>query len=219
MKQAFGWSLPDDDTHFEYYFNKQGHGDYQKKQRDKALSYVEKFDFALDIGGHIGLWSRPLTEKFDRVVAFEPYLPYIDLFTLNAPKAEIIKVALGELDGSARIIAPPANSGAAYLSDAAYLENSTGCEEGNRVHIVTLDSFGYDNVDFIKIDCEGYEFPIVLGAAETLKRCNPVVIVEQKQHKTHDNWWGKTAAVEFMINILDYRVVSRVLNDWVLKKL
>jgi len=207
VKQAFGWSLPDDDTHFEYYFNKQGHGNYQKEQRDKALSYVEKFDFALDVGGHIGLWSRPLTEKFNRVVAFEPCQDYIDLFTLNAPKAEIIKVALGELDGSARLMNQMDNSGATYL------------EEGEGVHVVTLDSFGYDNVDFIKIDCEGYEFPIVLGAAETLKRCNPVVIVEQKQHKTHSNWWGKTAAVEFMINILDYRVVSRVLNDWVLKKL
>lgn len=207
MKQAFGWSLPNDDTHFEYYFNKQGHAEYQKEQRDKALSYVEKFDFALDVGGHIGLWSRPLTEKFSRVVAFEPYQPYIDLFTLNAPKAEVIKVALGELDGSARLVNQIDNSGATYL------------EEGEGVHVVTLDSFGYDNVDFIKIDCEGYEFPVVMGAAETLKRCNPVVIVEQKQHKTHSNWWGKTAAVEFMINILDYRVVSRVLNDWVLKKL
>lgn len=207
MKQVFGWWLPDEDVHFQEYFNKQQHPHYQKQQFDKAMSYVTKFDFALDIGGHVGFWSKPMSEKFDRVIAFEPYQPYIDLFNLNAPKAQVIKVALGAVDGSAKLVGNTNNSGMAYLT------------EGEGTTVLTLDSFNYDNIDFIKIDCEGYELPIVKGATETLLRCNPVVIVEQKIHKTHSNWWGKTAAVEYMIDVLNYRVVSRVLNDWVLKKL
>lgn len=207
MKQVRGWWLPDEDTHFEQYFNMQGSGEYQLHQRQKALSYVDKFDFALDIGGHVGFWSKPLTEKFNKVVAFEPHQPYIDLFNLNAPKAVVIKAALGEQDGQAELKIPPDNTGAAYL------------QEGAGTSIKTLDSFDFTGVDFIKIDCEGYEFPIIKGATQTLKRCRPVVIVEQKQHKTHSNWWGKTAAVEYMINVLDYRVVGRVLQDWILKKL
>lgn len=207
MKQVREWWLPDEDTHFEEYFNAQGNGEYQLQQRQKALSYVDKFDLALDIGGHVGFWSKPLSEKFVKVVAFEPHQPFIDLFTLNAPKAQIIKVALGEHDGQAELKVPDANTGAAYLQD------------GIGVPIKTLDSYGFRDIDFIKIDCEGYEFPIVKGASQTLKRCRPVVIVEQKQHKSHTNWWGKTAAVEYMINVLDYRVVGRVLQDWVLKKI
>lgn len=207
MKQVFGWWLPDEDVHFEHYFNTQQHPDYQKQQFDKAMSYVAKFDFALDIGGHVGFWSKPMSEKFDRVIAFEPHQPYIDLFTLNAPKAHVIKVALGAVDGSAKLVGNADNSGMAYLT------------EGEGTTVLTLDSFKYDHIDFIKIDCEGYELPIVKGATETLLRCNPVVIVEQKIHKTHRNWWGKTAAVEYMIDVLGYRVVARVLNDWILKKL
>jgi FkbM family methyltransferase len=207
VKQVRGWWLPDEDTHFEQYFNAQGSGEYQLQQREKALSYVDKFDFALDVGGHVGFWSKPLSEKFDKVIAFEPHQPFIDLFSLNAPKAQIIKVALGEHDGQAELTVPEANTGMAYL------------KQGSGVPIKTLDSYGFRDIDFIKIDCEGYEFPIVKGASETLKRCRPVVIVEQKLHKSHTNWWGKTAAVEYMVNVLDYRVVGRVLQDWVLKKI
>lgn len=207
MKQVRGWWLPDEDTHFEQYFNVQGNSDYQLQQRQKALSYVDKFEFALDIGGHVGLWARPLTEKFNRVVSIEPHLPFIELLKLNAPRAEVIKVALGETDGSGEIRIPEDNTGAAYL------------QEGAGTKIVTLDSLGFTNIDFIKIDCEGYEFPIVKGASETLKRCRPVVIVEQKLHKSHTNPWSKTAAVEYMINVLDYRVVGRVIQDWILKKI
>jgi FkbM family methyltransferase len=207
MKQVHGWWLPDEDTHFEHYFNAQKHSEYQLQQRQKALAYVDKFDLALDIGGHVGFWSKPLSEKFAKVIAFEPHQPFIDLFTLNAPKAEIIKVALGETEGQAELKTPTDNSGMAYL------------QEGSGVPIKTLDSYGFNDIDFIKIDCEGYEFPIVKGASQTLKRCRPVVIVEQKLHKSHTNWWSKTAAVEYMVNVLNYRVVGRVLQDWVLKKI
>lgn len=207
MKQVKGWWLPDEDTHFEQYFNMQGSPEYQLQQREKALSYVDKFGVALDIGGHVGLWAKPLSERFDKVIAFEPHKPFVELFKLNAPKAQVIEVALGEVDGQAELTIPEANTGMAYL------------KEGSGIAIKTLDSYGFRDIDFIKIDCEGYEFPIVKGASETLKRCRPVVIVEQKLHKSHTNWWGKTAAVEYMVNVLDYRVVGRVLQDWVLKKL
>lgn len=207
MKQVRGWWLPDEDTHFEQYFNAQNSAEYQLQQREKALQYVDKFDLALDIGGHIGFWAKPLSDKFGTVIAFEPHKPYIDLFKLNAPNAQVVKVALGEHEGHGELKTPADNTGAAYLVD------------GGGTQIKTLDSFGFKDIDFIKIDCEGYEFPIVKGATQTLKRCRPVVVVEQKQHKTHDNWWGKTAAVEYMINVLDYRVVGRVLQDWILKKI
>jgi FkbM family methyltransferase len=207
MKQVHGWWVPDEDTHFEMYFNAQGSGEYQLQQREKALSYVDNFGTALDIGGHVGFWSKPLSEKFKNVIAFEPHQPFIDLFKRNAPKAEIFKVALGEENSEAKLTIPNDNTGAAYL------------ESGTGVSIRKLDSFFFKNIDFIKIDCEGYEFPIVKGASETLARCNPVVIVEQKQHKTHSHPWSKTAAVEYMVNTLNYRVVGRVLQDWVLKKI
>jgi len=63
------WSIPKWDNHFD---SRIKNGDYQKRQREFALSYVEEWDIAIDIGANIGLWTKPLCEKFKFVWAFEP---------------------------------------------------------------------------------------------------------------------------------------------------
>ncbi len=47
--------------------------------------------------------------------------------------------------------------------------------------MATLDSFDLTNVDFIKIDTEGYEYFVLKGAEKTIKRDHPVIVVEQKE--------------------------------------
>jgi FkbM family methyltransferase len=43
-----------------------------------------------------------------------------------------------------------------------------------------LDAFALEAVDFLKIDCEGYELPVVVGGEQTIRRWGPTIIVEQK---------------------------------------
>jgi len=45
----------------------------------------------------------------------------------------------------------------------------------------TLDSFDYTDIGFIKIDVEGYEYKVLLGAKETIKKYRPVLLVEQNR--------------------------------------
>src|SRR6056300_1520654 len=46
------------------------------------------------------------------------------------------------------------------------------------VTVNTLYSYNFEDVDAIKIDCEGYEYPILQGALNTISRCRPVVQLE-----------------------------------------
>jgi len=51
----------------------------------------------------------------------------------------------------------------------------------NRVEFVpltTLDHFAFKRVDLMKIDAEGMELQVLDGAAETIRRCQPVLYVE-----------------------------------------
>ena len=48
----------------------------------------------------------------------------------------------------------------------------------HQVQVNTLDSYGLEDVDCIKIDCEGYEFPVIKGAEQTIRRCRPIVQLE-----------------------------------------
>ena len=61
-----------------------------------------------------------------------------------------------------------------------------------------LDYFMFDNVSFIKIDCEGYEYFIVKGAEETIKENKPTIIVEQKPGKAQRYGLKETQAVDLL---------------------
>ena len=51
-------------------------------------------------------------------------------------------------------------------------------ENAEYVDMVTLDSFELPRVDIMKIDVEGMEADVLQGAAETLRRCRPILFVE-----------------------------------------
>jgi FkbM family methyltransferase len=153
-------------------------------------------------------WSRLLTQKFDRVVAFEPHMPYIPILLKNAPKvAEVMQHALGESRSKVGLVIPEGNTGAAYI-------NGDGDTD-----VIPLDNLGpWRDIDFIKIDCEGYELPVLKGAVETLTNNDPTIIVEQKPHPHFADQWEQYAAIEFL-ETLGYRVHMRVIDDWILRKL
>src|SRR5688572_32728595 len=78
MKKIKGIWLPDGDTHFAAHLEAgpehDGAGTYQFAKIDMAMKMVptERRGMALDIGGHVGLWSRVLASCFRGVIAFEP---------------------------------------------------------------------------------------------------------------------------------------------------
>ena len=52
------------------------------------------------------------------------------------------------------------------------------------VKLNKLDKFELENVSLIKIDVEGFELQVILGALSTIKRCKPIIIVEISNQNT-----------------------------------
>jgi hypothetical protein len=74
-----------------------------------------------------------------------------------------------------------------------------------------LDDLNLSKFDYVKLDCEGYEFNIVRGGENCLKEYRPVIVVEQKFHKDTgitDN--GETVA---LLQSWGARIVEQVRND------
>ena len=62
------------------------------------------------------------------------------------------------------------------LSDLAVPDEIvSSCYE---VELRTLDSYGFEDVAFIKIDVEGHEEAVLAGAGDTLVRAKPVLLIE-----------------------------------------
>ena len=203
--------LPDGEKHFPEWMSRHGElidgkGTYQIKKLREALTWVRNFRVAVDIGAHVGLWSMHLVKRFREVQAFEPMPPFRVCFERNVTHENVVlhRYPLGERDANVTMIYDPADSGGTHVGGAGDMK------------MRTLDSFEFDDVDFIKIDCEGYEHMVLAGAVETLARCRPCVIVEQKPHKLGPNFGIKgTPAVDLLRDC--GAVVRREMSgDWIM---
>lgn len=167
MRCLKGIWVPDTETHLEL-FAKKENWTYQYNKLEKAVEYVKSKKLAVDIGGHIGLWSMHLVKMFDEVVAFEPVEAHRECFIQNVQgKYTLHPYALGEKEKRASIEVDPKTTGGAHLVN------------GHDIRVKTLDSFEL-KPDFIKIDVEGYELFVIQGGEQTIRTHKPVIILEQK---------------------------------------
>lgn len=181
MYQSHGWWFPDQDTHFagmlEKNIKKGGGPVYQEPVRRQSIELCTNCGVALDIGANVGLWSRDLCASFNHVIAFEPVAEFRDCLVKNVPslKLEVRACALGETEAMINMIITPDNTGHSHVDTKSI---GTGAIPMHR-----LDNLKLPKIDYIKIDCEGYENTILRGAKETILRDRPIMVVEHKKHK------------------------------------
>jgi len=83
-------------------------------------------------------------------------------------------IGLGSTPKKMPMAERPNNAGHNHI----VIEGMKNKYQTTEVEIKTLDSFNYDHVDFIKIDCEGYEFEIIKGSNNTISAYRPTVQIE-----------------------------------------
>lgn len=54
------------------------------------------------------------------------------------------------------------------------------------VPVFSLDTMNMEKLDFIKMDCEGFEPNVIRGAIMTLERLKPVLLIEINRHALQD---------------------------------
>lgn len=134
---------------------------------------------ALDIGANIGSYTLPLALNYKTVLAFEPQPKLNKILNNNVStnflkNVEVKDFALGHYSGttSMQLESCPGNYGSVSIGTA-----------GEKVKIKTLDSLGYKNIDFIKIDVEGAEKLVIYGGRETIKKYKPFIFFEHTNIK------------------------------------
>lgn len=161
---------------------------------------------ALDIGAYIGEWTRLLKDDFEIVVAFEVRPENYSRLVKNAPAGCVfLPFGLADFSGETdfHIRGEYAQSPRAHPNEQNPLA---------RYSVMTLDSLKFKNVDFIKLDVDGFEQQVIAGGIETILRWRPVMLVEIKLMSAV----GRQA----MLEALGYRaetMVSAIDEIWVPK--
>jgi FkbM family methyltransferase len=152
----------------------------------------------IDVGAHFGLISIAIAKLFDKVISFEPNTFNAALLRANVvlngldDKVEVRREALAASGGSLslapsdrqEIPLPLDDQGrfmpgtASNLGAYSFVQDGTGLSEARSI---PLDSLALDDVAFIKIDVQGADGTVLMGAMETIARCRPWVVFEWEE--------------------------------------
>jgi FkbM family methyltransferase len=144
--------------------------------------FVDPSRAALDIGVHLGMYTRHLARYAKSVIGFEAN-PDSARFAARSLRgvAEIHWAALSSQSGmgSLRIPLEGAKGAEDALGTLSGANNLGGipCREV-AVPLKRLDEFDLPPVGFIKIDVEGHEEEVLRGGDGLLQRCRPLYMIE-----------------------------------------
>jgi FkbM family methyltransferase len=140
---------------------------------------------AIDVGANVGALTVGMADRVGPagvIHAFEPQRAIHDLLCINvAPFKNIVvhHAAAGPAPGVIRV--PPLD----YDSVGNFGALSIGGSEGEEVPVLTIDSLNLPQLHLLKIDVEGMEIDVLRGSGETIRRCEPILFVENdREHKS-----------------------------------
>lgn len=182
--------IPDNDN----WFWRDG---YEQKYFFETMRYIPNRSVSLDVGAHVGIWTKRLSTIFEKVIAFEPVKSHVECWKENCKginNIEIHEVGLSNKKDYVDMKVTQHNSG---MSTLEYDSTRIRTSKEEKVNVVTLDSLNLDKVDFIKIDTEGHELSVLEGALDTIKKFNPSIFIEihGKEFKKEKN------AYRFLIDL------------------
>lgn len=149
-----------------------GYNNFLKMMRPQART-------ALDVGANIGEITYALAQFSEKVQAFEPVHNTFDLLQKNVTQNNLTNVTchnlgLGAVHETAEIAINANTCGA----NSRVLDPTATRRATETMRIVPLDSFGFTDVDILKIDVEGFELDVLQGGEKTILRDHPVIQLE-----------------------------------------
>ena len=163
---------------------------YEFKPFLSTMKQINKKNVALDIGAHVGIWSKRLAKEFTKVIAFEPIPQHIECWKTNVMERNAIMngVAISDKKGTATMKYINYFTGMSTLHyDAEVMaiefkkltkEKVVKQPKDVSVNTRTIDSYDLYNVSFIKMDVEGHELQALKGAERTIRNYKPPIYIE-----------------------------------------
>jgi FkbM family methyltransferase len=150
-------------------------------------------DIAIDVGANKGYFSLPLSMYFKVVVAYEPVSSIFNQLksNINLNNIDNIKAvnrAISDKSGSATMYIQSSldNDSKINTGLSSLIERKEYLDSKQEVVTENLDSH-FEKADFIKIDCEGNEYKVLLGASRLILNTKPDILWEANTIISREN--------------------------------
>lgn len=168
---------------------------YEPYETRLMLGQAKKGDVVVDIGANIGFDSILLASKVGskgKVYAFEPDPINFSILKKNIKANKMkniiaIRLAVSDKNGISHLFKSEENYGdhRIYQSDSH--------EKKNKIKTIKLDNFIKEKVNLIKIDTQGWEPKVIMGAKKIIERDKPIIFFEywpegMKEAKLNAKW-------------------------------
>ena len=184
-----------------------GHEPEIKSTYEALLGHFGIARCVFDVGANYGVHSLLFLMHDVDVVSFEPnpechwYYPRLERH--NRIKFRLEPTALGASECRLDLCYPEKDSWLG-TTDPEHIQTLASKAELRRVQVpcITLDSYVKQSnliPDLIKLDVEGSEFQILLGARDTLQAFRPLLIFECWNNSARDQIWRFLAASSYVV--------------------
>jgi len=168
---------------------------------------VARDSIALDVGANMGIYSYALAKLARHVHAFEPQADCCEVVASWATGRNVTVHHAGVGSEPGQLVLHVPVDGGRKIGTRASFTALEGPQLDVRVPVITIDSLGLENVGFIKIDVEGFEYDVLRGATRTLHRWKPVVLVEldrkRQSRESFDRTVSHLAGLGYAASVVD----------------
>jgi hypothetical protein len=162
---------------------------YQYRYRHYVYNNIPQKRVMIDIGANIGIFARPSAEQFQRVVCFEPVEKMFQVLQKNMEgytNVELHCLGISDKEQTAIFEVQTLKCGHSRQVDM-FIPNQEF--EQHTGKLVTLDQYQFEQVDWIKIDVEGFENTVLEGSRDTIQRNRPWMLIEDNDQKEQHRQW------------------------------
>ena len=160
----FNWGWYDRDFFYSMDGIKEHPDHHCKKTWIVSKPFITTTRNAIDVGCRDGEYARYLMKDFDHVYCFDYRERQFFAHNVDVSKVSHYECALGDENRTIKA------SGRGKITKKV--------AKRYEVQQYTLDEFNIKDVDYIKIDVDGYEEKVLAGAHETIEEYQPILVLE-----------------------------------------
>lgn len=154
-------------------------GYYGKNIINAIKKYFPRDGVFVDVGANIGIYSLIAAKIAKKVVAIEPIPSVVDRLRENSKLNSFTNIDI--IEG---VASDKEGERALYLNDRNPIKSSSVLSHDSSNKSIMVKSYVLDlllkgrKVDFIKIDTDGHDRSVIMGAKKIIEEQRPIVIFE-----------------------------------------